>query len=175
MRWYLTDKSSEGFSIHQGAGWVVRIGYKNSLGRGIHCLQHSLQIMAKISRRNDLALGPEHRRHDWVDGKAILGNHNVGTVVQQHMPDPLNQFIGSIAQNDLRWFELVQGRQFLLQVITVAIRIQMSTFSCFFHGHHCFGGWPQGIFIGCEFGDSIKRDAQLTSDLLKRTARLING
>jgi hypothetical protein len=120
-----------------------------------------------------LCAGGLHRQS--IDRERVLAVHGVGLRRQERFRQQYQQVIGSVAQRDLRHGHPVPQRQGLLQVVTIAVRIQPYVRQCTLH--RLQGQWAgaQWIFVRRQFDDVGFPKAQLARQFADGLADGVRG
>ena len=91
--------------------------------------------------------------HDWVDGKTILGDHNVHALAKKGVCDELNDLVGAVSENQLVGIRGV-ARPWCCadEGVTVWVKVGLGGR---FHGSIALGE-GQRDFVGSEFNEPVQ-------------------
>ena len=95
------DERQDIFVRGEGAGRVVRVGNKNNAGIWRDGLSHSWQIVAVILGRYCDAICSIEVGYDRVNGKAVLGDHNIRAGAEEGVRDEFDDLVGAVAEDQL--------------------------------------------------------------------------
>ena len=120
----LIHKRDDLLARGQRARGVVRVGHKHKLRFRRDGPQHGGQVVAVIFRGHGDQVRAKQLGDDGVNGEAILRDHHVRAGAEQGVAEEFYDFVGTVAQHEAGGVNPELGRQFVLQVIGVAIGVK---------------------------------------------------
>ena len=162
------------FGRRQRAGRVIGVGREHDSGVGGESLEHRRQIVTVVSGRDADQAGPEQVSDEVINREGVLRDDHLRARSHQGVADKLDNFIGAVAEDEVRCLDAQLLSELLLQVKRVAVRIQVQIPQNFRHRCERGGRGAEWIFIGSQFDDALGGQSQFAGDFFDGPARSID-
>ena len=123
---------------------------------------------------HDDELAAEQGSNNWIHRKAILGYDYLGAGRNQRVADELDDFVRAVAKNQVGRCHPELGGELLLQVIRIAIRIEVDLRQRLAHGGLGEAGGAERVLVRGELNDAIGGQSEFAGDFFDRAAGLID-
>ena len=172
--WDLLDEGADVPWLGQGAGGIIRVSHPDNARRRRDRLEHCGQIVPMLDRGNGVDLGSHYHRDKRVNGEAVLRHDYLVAGTKQHVRHELDDLVGAVTEDEVPRLDVQFGRQFILQVKRIAIRVKVALANSGFH--RLDGEWAgaKRILVRSDLDNLVTLKAELACDLLDRAARLVH-
>ena len=157
-----------------GAGRIVRDGKKNEFGFLRDRAFQTGQIVPVIDERHFDRPGAEQQRDQLVHDKCRTAHHRLVAGIEKNVAEQFEDFVGTVADNELIGAEPVTARELLAQREAAAVRIKLALLERALRRRHRTRRRAEGIFVGRELDDARRVEPKLARDLFDRLAGFIN-
>ena len=158
-------------AVKRGAGGIVGVVQDDQPGLGSDRLGHGLQVHPHLFQRHR-AENPAHGLgQEAVHQKGVGGAQHLAPRRHQGPDQQVQDFVGTVAQDQLRRRQAEMAGQVFLEVIGVAVGVAVQAPEGVPDGGQGQGRRPQGIFIGCQL-DGIG-ESQFSFQFFQRFAGLV--
>ena len=127
--------------------------------------------MAEIGRGHADARRPHRLRRQRIHRKSMGRVHRLVAHREESARGQFQHVVGAVAQHDARMFDAIAPGQRILQIETVAVRIQSDGFDRLVHRGHGQRAATERVLVGGQLDDAT--DAQFALQLGNRFAGLV--
>src|ERR1700738_3002348 len=105
----------------------------------------------------------------------MLRCDDVIVAVEKSVAEKFDDFVGTVAEDDVVRRDLQLRSQSLTEIETAAVRIKLRPLQSIAHGSESFWCWPERIFIRSELDDVAWVDLELARGFFDRLCWSVRG
>ncbi len=133
------------------------------------------EVVAVIAGGDDDGIGAEQVCDEGIDQEAVLRHHDIHARPHQGVGDEFQDFVGTVAEDEVGGAHAQLGGELLLEIEGVAIGVKVRLTGGGLEGGQRERGRAEGIFVGGHLDDAPGRQAQFARHFFNGAAGLIDG